>query len=63
MWGGISEDGFAPVLWHPTKKTNADEWSKAVRAGKVIEALRALNPHQKTGPWTILCDGEELLEG
>jgi len=21
LWGGISDGGFAPVLWHPTHKT------------------------------------------
>ena len=40
LWGGISQDGFAPVLWHPNKKTNQVEWSQAVRDGKVTEALR-----------------------
>ncbi len=57
----MSEDGFAPVLWHPTKKTSKEEWSKAVREGKVTEALRILNSRKKTGPWTILCDGESFL--
>ena len=61
LWGGISQDGFAPVLWHPNKKTNKVEWSQAVRDGKVSEALRFLNPRKKTGPWTILCDGEAFL--
>ena len=61
LWGGISEDGFAPVLWHPSKKTNQDEWSKAVRDGRLTGALRHLNPRRRTGPWTILCDGETFL--
>ena len=38
-----------------------EEWSKAVREGKVTSALRFLNPKTKTGPWTILCDGEGFL--
>ena len=47
---------------HPSsKKTNKEDWSQAVRDGKVTEALRALNPRNKTGPWTILCDGESFL--
>ena len=37
------------------------EWSRAVRAGKLTAALRSLNPQKKTGPWTILCDGETFL--
>ena len=61
LWGGLSEDGFAPVLWHAQKKTNQVEWSQAVRDGKVTEALRILNPKKKSGPWTILCDGESFL--
>ena len=59
LWGGVSEDGFAAVLWHPdSKKTNKEDWSQAVRDGKATAALRALNPKKKNGPWTILCDNE-----
>ena len=61
LWGGLSEDGFEPVLWHPKKKTNHAEWSAAVREGKLSGALRKLNPRQKSGPWTILCDNESFL--
>ena len=61
LWGVISQGGFAPVLWHPNKKTNAAEWSQAVRGGNVTEALRFLRPRNKTSPWTILCDGEAFL--
>ena len=61
IWGGISEDGFEPVLWHPTKKTNNQEWSAAVREGKLSTALRKLNPRQKSGPRRILCDNESFL--
>ena len=62
LWGGLSADGFAPVLFHPSRKTNQDEWSKAVREGKITEALRQLNPKKKKStPWTILCDGESFL--
>ena len=61
VWGGISEDGYESVLFHPTKKTNQTQWSKAVREGKLTDALRALNPRKPTGPWTILCDNESFL--
>ena len=61
LWGGISASGVAAVLWHPRKKTNMDEWSKAVRDGKLTGALRFLNPGNRAGPWTILCDGESFL--
>ena len=62
FWGGISAEGFAPVLWHlSSKKTNTEDWSQAVRGGQLTQALRSLNPWRKTGPWTILCDGEAFL--
>ena len=61
LWGGLSEDGFAPVHWHAHKKLAQDEWAKAVREGKVTKALRFLNPAKKAGPWTILCDNESFL--
>ena len=44
-----------------SKKTNAEECSQAVRDGRLTQALRSLNPRRKTGPWTILCDGESFL--
>ena len=37
------------------------EWSRAVRNGKVTEALRLVNPRKRAGPWTILCAGEGFL--
>ena len=50
------------MLWHPdSKKTNKEDWSKAVRDGKVTAALRALNPKKRSGPWTVLCDGGSFL--
>ena len=61
LWGGLLEDGFAPILWYPGRKTNTEEWVQAIRTGKVAEALRFLNPRNKSGPWTILCDGESFL--
>ena len=62
MWGGLSQDGFAAVLWHlDSKKTNAEDWAKAVRAGRLTGALRRINPQKLAGPWTVLCDGETFL--
>ena len=63
LWGGLSENGFAPVHWHlDSKKTNKEKWSQEVRSGALTVALRSLNPKKKTGPWTILCDGESFLQ-
>ena len=61
LWGGLSEDGFAPALWRADRKTNKTDWSDAVRAEKSTEALRFLNSKSKAGPWTILCDGGSVL--
>ena len=32
-----------------------------MREGKLTDALRLLNPKKKSGPWTVLCDGESFL--
>ena len=62
FWGGISQDGVAPILWHlARKKTNTTDWAAAVRGGKLVAALRKLNPQNQRGPWTILCDNESFL--
>ena len=61
LWGGISDCGFAPVLWHPRKKTNQDEWSEAVHNGKLTNAIRTLNPRIRSHPFLVLCDGEKFL--
>ena len=62
LWGGISEGGFASVLWHlDRKKTNTKQWATAVHAGNLTKALRHLNPTNQRGPWHVLCDNETFL--
>ena len=61
LWGGISEGGFASVLWHDTRKVNTVSWAQAVRKGKLRAAIRALSPFSRIGPWTVLADGETFL--
>ena len=61
MWGGCSEDGFAVVVWHTYKKLTSDEGAAAVKAGNLTEAIRTINPNRRSGPWTVLCDGETFL--
>ena len=61
LWGGISEHGAAAVMWHPTHKTNQDQWYQAVKEGKLTGAIRAINPGKRSGPYTVLCDGESFL--
>lgn len=61
VWGGLSEGGFAAVMWHERKKTNNVEWSEIVRSGKLTDAIRKINPRRRNGPWTVLCDNESFL--
>ena len=61
MWGGCSAGGFAPVVFHKTKKLKVAEWQKAVASGKLAKAIKALKPVKPTGPWLVLCDNESFL--
>jgi transposase len=61
LWGGLASGGFAPVLWHPRRKTDTAEWSEAIKDGALLTALRAVNPRKRAGPWKILCDNETFL--
>ena len=61
LWGGLSEGGFAPILFHKTKKVNQGEWARAVEKGKLSDAIKSLNPVKLDGPWTVICDNEAFL--
>ena len=61
MWAGISGDGVGLVTFHANKKITTDEWATAVQAGCLRAALKAINPGNQRGPWTILCDNEGFL--
>jgi len=61
MWGGVGPTGFAAVLLHPDKKANTEQWVAAVRAGRLVAALRRVNQGRANGPWGVLCDGEKFL--
>ena len=61
LWGGLSRGGFATVLYHPRKKLCTSEWVDAARGGKLVDAIKALNPVKEDGPWHILCDNERFL--
>ena len=56
------QGGAAIVTHHPEKKISTDEWVMAVTSGKFTKALQDVNPHNKRGPWTVLCDGESFLK-
>ena len=45
--GGVGVGGFADILWHDRRKTDGPEWSAAVRAGKLVEACKRVNPPRR----------------
>ena len=61
LWGGVRREGFASVLWHGARKTDQFEWAKAVQDGKLLCALKKVNPETHRPPWKILCDNERFL--
>ena len=61
LWGGLSEGGFAAVLWHSAKKVKHDEWVETIRDGRLSSAIRRINPRRRCGPWSVLCDNEAFL--
>ena len=63
MWGAISAAGFQEILWHKTKKLNKADWVKAVKAGKLYNAVKKLQPGRHVGPRRVICDNESFLEG
>ena len=62
MWAGVSGDGAAIVTFHARKKITTEEWAAAVQAGRLRAALVSLNPQNRRGPWSILCDNESFLD-
>jgi transposase len=61
LWGAISADGFAPVVWHKKHKLDEEEWVQAIEHGKLKEVLQSLNPARRRGPWNVLSDNESFL--
>jgi transposase len=61
FWGGISEGGCGPIVFHNSRKCTPDEWVDAVKDGSLGGLLRRLNPRIKDRPWRVLCDGEHFL--
>lgn len=52
MWGGISEGGFAAVLFHDHKKLTAEEWARAVDEGALTNAIKATKP--RISAWKLV---------
>lgn len=61
FWGGISEGGCGPIIFHQNKKCTIDEWVSVVKDGTMGGLLRKLNPSIKDRPWRVLSDGEKFL--
>ena len=49
LWGGVSENGFAVVIWHKKRKMCADEYAEAVGAGALTKAIKSLKPARPNG--------------
>ncbi|CAE8704661.1 unnamed protein product [Polarella glacialis] len=61
LWAGISEGGFATVVFRKSKKLCTVEWAEIVNGGKLTNAIRSLSPTKPRGPWWVLCDNETFL--
>ena len=48
-------------MWHESRKTDSEEWSAVVRAGKLVAACKRVRPGKHRGPWKVLCDNESFL--
>ena len=61
LWGGVSQGGCGPIVFHDRKKCSVDEWVHVVKDGTLGSLLRKLNSRVKDRPWRVLCDGENFL--
>jgi hypothetical protein len=61
MWGGVSGGGFAPIMFHSSKKVKTAEWCEIIRHGKLTKAIKSVSPSLANGPWWVLCDNEAFL--
>ena len=62
LWGGLGCGGYATVMFHNNRKTDAEEWTdNALKSGALLQALRFVNPKNAKKPWKILCDNETFL--
>ena len=62
FWGGLGPKGYATVMFHGNRKTDASEWDEhALKSGALLKALRAVAPRKVQKPWKVLCDNESFL--
>ena len=62
LWGAISAAGFHEITYHKTKKLNQDQWVKVIKDGRLMKAIRKLQPGRHVGPRRLLCDNESFLD-
>ena len=57
----LSTGDFAAVTFHQKRKLSQGEWVRALKAGKLVSAMKKLQPLKPNGPWYVLCDNEAFL--
>ena len=62
LWGAIRAGGFAEICFHQTKKLNGTEWNHLLVSGRVLGALKRLQPERRRAFWTVLCDNESFMK-
>ena len=61
LWSGMSKGGCAEVIMDTNRKLTGAEWAAAVTKGKLIDAIKRLNPNGKR-PCHVLCDNARFLD-
>ena len=63
LWGAISASGFQEIVYHKNRKMKNDEWiNGALKSGKLMAAVRKLQPGRHEGSRRLICDGEKFLQ-
>lgn len=62
LWGAISPAGFQEIVYHENRKLTAEEWTEALNSGKLLNAVRKLQPGRHQGPRRLLCDNESFID-
>jgi transposase len=61
LWGAISSKGFHEIVYHPLRKLNQWQWKDVIKEGKLMGAVRKLQPGRHVGHRRLLCDNESFL--
>ena len=49
------------MTFHLKKKLTKGEWVNVMKSGRLVSALKTLDPVKADGPWHLLCDNERFL--